>query len=338
MRGGRAAYRIRAVMFALIGLVFTTGEAAYQDAAAMLTKEVTSADRWRTSLVAAPVGAEYSAKVSLPYQTASVGAGTLGVATGRGMLGINPSDAMVTGSLPGANSTAPEDRVNRTAKGDLQMSRPPVGTVFNLEMDGIGIMRNPRLIVDPDEVGGQRMSFHAPIEERRGAVVLASLGLEFLGGEDRLPGLFDSRIPHNPGYDVNRYAQELNCLATAIYFEARSEPDNGQIAVAQVVTNRVRSSYYPDSVCGVVYQNKNWRNRCQFSFACDRYPDRVRDKSSWEKAMTFARDVMQGKAFLNTVNDSTHYHADYVHPRWVRGMVKRDKIGRHIFYQVRKWI
>ena len=69
-----------------------------------------------------------------------------------------------------------------------------------------------------------------------------------------------------------------------------------------------------------------------------RYPDRVRDKSSWEKAMTFARDVMQGKAFLNTVNDSTHYHADYVHPRWVRGMVKRDKIGRHIFYQVRKWI
>ena len=54
--------------------------------------------------------------------------------------------------------------------------------------------------------------------------------------------------------------------------------------------------------------------------------------------MTFAREVLQGKAFNDKVDDSTHYHADYVHPRWVRGMVKRDKIGRHIFYQVRKWI
>ena len=305
----------------------------------MLTREITSADRWRTSLVAAPMGAEYSAKVSMPYQTASTGGDTLGVATGNGgMLGVNPSDEMTTGSLPGANSAAPEDRVNRAAKGSLQMSRPPVGTVYNIDMDGIGIMRNPRLIIDPSELGGQRLSFRAPTEERRGAVVLASLGLAFLDGEERLPGLFDSRIPQNPGYDVNRYAQELNCLATAIYFEARGEPDDGQIAVAQVVTNRVRSGYYPDSVCGVVYQNKNWRNRCQFSFACDRHADRVRDKSSWEKAMTFAREVLQGKAFNDKVDDSTHYHADYVHPRWVRGMVKRDKIGRHIFYQVRKWI
>ena len=305
----------------------------------MLTREITSADRWRTSLVAAPMGAEYSAKVSMPYQTASTGGDTLGVATGNGgMLGVNPSDEMTTGSLPGANSAAPEDRVNRAAKGSLQMSRPPVGTVYNIDMDGIGIMRNPRLIIDPSELGGQRLSFRAPTEERRGAVVLASLGLAFLDGEERLPGLFDSRIPQNPGYDVNRYAQELNCLATAIYFEARGEPDTGQIAVAQVVTNRVRSSYYPDSICGVVYQNKHWRNRCQFSFACDRIPDRVRDQSSWDKAMVFARDVLAGKSFLKTVNDSTHYHADYVHPRWVRGMVKRDKIGRHIFYQVRNWI
>ena len=324
-------------LLALAGLVATTGQAAYQDAAAMLTKEITSADRWRTSLVAAPQGAEYSAKVALPFQHASAD-GTLGVSTGAGMLGINASDAMVTGSLPQAASLSPEDRVNRAVKGDLQMSRPPVGAIYRIDMEGVGIMRNPRMMVDPGEVGGPRLSFHIPTEERGGAVLLASLGMEFFGADDRLPGLFDARLPRDPGYDVNRYAQELNCLATAIYFEARGEPDTGQIAVAQVVTNRVRSSYYPDSICGVVYQNKHWRNRCQFSFACDRIPDRVRDQSSWDKAMVFARDVLAGKSFLKTVNDSTHYHADYVHPRWVRGMVKRDKIGRHIFYQVRNWI
>lgn len=304
----------------------------------MLTREIATADRWRTSLVAAPIGAEYAAKVALPFNTASTGASTLGVSNGKNMLGIDPSDAMITGSLPSAGASDPESLVNRQVKGDLQMSRPPVGATFRLDKNGVGILRNPRQLIEPEALAGQKLSFSAPTQERRGAMVLASLGLEFLGGEERLPTLFDNRFPEDPGYDVHRYAQELNCLATAIYFEARGEPDIGQIAVAQVVTNRVRSGYYPDSVCGVVYQNKHWRNRCQFSFACDRTPDRVRDKNSWEKAMTFARDVMSGKAFLKTVNDSTHYHADYVHPRWVRGMVKRDKIGRHIFYQVRKWI
>ena len=300
----------------------------------MLTREITSADRWRTSLVAAPMGAEYSAKVSMPYQTASTGGDTLGVATGNGgMLGVNPSDEMTTGSLPGANSAAPEDRVNRAAKGSLQMSRPPVGTVYNIDMDGIGIMRNPRLIIDPSELGGQRLSFRAPTEERRGAVVLASLGLAFLDGEERLPGLFDSRIPQNPGYDVNRYAQELNCLATAIYFEARGEPDDGQIAVAQVVTNRVRSGYYPDSVCGVVYQNKNWRNRCQFSFACDRISDKVRDPKRWNIAKYVARETTEGRIWLKEVGSSTHYHATYVRPRWASHMKKVGRIGLHIFYR-----
>ena len=68
---------------------------------------------------------------------------------------------------------------------------------------------------------------------------------------------------------------EQKCLANAIYFEARSESLRGQAAVAQVVLNRVRNPAYPNSICGVVYQNDNWRNRCQFSFACDGIKDRV---------------------------------------------------------------
>lgn len=82
----------------------------------MLTREIATADRWRTSLVAAPIGAEYAAKVALPFNTASTGASTLGVSNGKNMLGIDPSDAMITGSLPSAGASDPESLVNRQVK------------------------------------------------------------------------------------------------------------------------------------------------------------------------------------------------------------------------------
>ncbi len=75
-------------------------------------------------------------------------------------------------------------------------------------------------------------------------------------------------------------ASELKCLATAIYFEARGEPEEGQLAVAQVVLNRVKNPAYPNTICGVVYQNKTKRNRCQFSFACDGRSDRITDMTA----------------------------------------------------------
>lgn len=130
-------------------------------------------------------------------------------------------------------------------------------------------------------------------------------------------------------------AESEKCLAEAVYFEARGEPVEGQYAVAQVVLNRVRSGYYPDTVCGVVYQNKHRRNACQFSFACDRIPDRVNNQHAWTIATGVARDVTEGGAWLPEVGGSTHYHATYVRPRWIRDMVKLDSIGRHIFYRVR---
>ena len=84
--------------------------------------------------------------------------------------------------------------------------------------------------------------------------------------------------------DVAPSSHELDCLTTAIYFEARGEPDIGQAAVAQVVLNRVKSERYPKSVCGVVYQNSRARNRCQFSFACDGKSDVPREAAAWRKA------------------------------------------------------
>ena len=88
---------------------------------------------------------------------------------------------------------------------------------------------------------------------------------------------------------------EQKCLASGIYFEARGEPIKGQAAVAQVILNRVRNPAFPDSICGVVYQNKRWRNRCQFSFACDGKRDRVRSARLYALARDVAMAVTAGK-------------------------------------------
>jgi spore germination cell wall hydrolase CwlJ-like protein len=134
-----------------------------------------------------------------------------------------------------------------------------------------------------------------------------------------------------------RAASEVKCLATAIYFEARGEAEKGQIAVAQVVLNRLKNPAYPKTICDVVYQNKNKRNRCQFSFACDGIPDRIADKQSWATSQALARRVLNDdrNLFLADVGASTHYHATYVKPRWARSMKKMEKIGRHVFYKTK---
>lgn len=130
--------------------------------------------------------------------------------------------------------------------------------------------------------------------------------------------------------------REQRCLAAAVYFEARGEPVPGQQAVAQVVLNRVKAPAYPSTICGVVYQNKKWRNRCQFSFACDGIRDKVTDKKSYAQAQKVAKSVTSGKAWSRKIGSSTHYHATYVSPKWAKKMKRMTKIGRHIFYKTHK--
>ncbi|HET7679426.1 MAG TPA: cell wall hydrolase, partial [Xanthobacteraceae bacterium] len=127
------------------------------------------------------------------------------------------------------------------------------------------------------------------------------------------------------------------CLADAVYFEARGEAIRGQIAVAQVVMNRVFSGFYPRSVCGAVYQNAHRRLACQFTFACDGIPDTVTEPHAWSRATRIARDVLDGKYWLPEVNRATHYHAYWVRPSWVREMKRLYKFGVHTFYRPRKW-
>jgi spore germination cell wall hydrolase CwlJ-like protein len=135
--------------------------------------------------------------------------------------------------------------------------------------------------------------------------------------------------------DPSHEAKEENCLAQAIYFEARSEPEAGQAAVAQVVLNRMSSGLYPPTICGVVFQNAQRYKACQFSFACEGRSLRVTEPGPWATARRIARDVLEGRTYVDDVGPATHYHADYVRPGWSRRLKRTDKIGQHVFYKLR---
>jgi hypothetical protein len=133
-------------------------------------------------------------------------------------------------------------------------------------------------------------------------------------------------------------AKAEKCLADAVYFEARGEPFTGQEAVAQVVMNRVFSGFYPNNVCGVVYQNANRHLACQFTFACEgRDLNKIDEPDMWEQAKSIAKDTLDGKIWLTEVGHATHYHAYWVHPSWVNEMTRLDHLGVHTFYRPRAW-
>jgi spore germination cell wall hydrolase CwlJ-like protein len=137
--------------------------------------------------------------------------------------------------------------------------------------------------------------------------------------------------------DQKSRAKSEKCLTEAIYFEARGEAVRGQIAVAQVVMNRTFSGFYPNTVCGVVYQNKNHHLACQFTFACDNVADVVREPDMWDRAKKIAKAMLDGELWLPEVAKSTHYHAYWVHPSWVSEMKRMYKFGVHTFYRPRAW-
>ena len=130
----------------------------------------------------------------------------------------------------------------------------------------------------------------------------------------------------------NRLAQS-ECLSRAIYFEARSESELGQLAVAKVILNRVKSANYPNNICGVVYQGSERPNSCQFSFACDGQADKPKYGEPWREAKRVAKRALSGSSQLKVISTATHYHADYVKPKWAGAMSRLIKIGSHIFYQ-----
>ncbi len=127
-------------------------------------------------------------------------------------------------------------------------------------------------------------------------------------------------------------AGEIECLALNIYFEARGEPEAGQLAVGHVVMNRVASARFPGTVCGVIQQGGELRRyRCQFSWWCDGRSDKPRNKRLWEKSAELALMVYWGQT-EDPTQGALWYHADYVKPYWRKAFERGPKIGRHIFY------
>ena len=171
---------------------------------------------------------------------------------------------------------------------------------------------------NPDDVGP------APAVKR---LVLAPVSPQVdekfkLGAEEKHKIVIQHRL---------RLAEE-NCLARAVYFESRSESDMGQLAVAKVILNRVKSPEYPKTICGVVYQGSGTRNSCQFSFACDGLPDDVKSPDAWAHAKSIAERAINNDPAVSMLGSATNYHADYVQPRWAHTMRRLARIGHHIFY------
>lgn len=129
----------------------------------------------------------------------------------------------------------------------------------------------------------------------------------------------------------------LACIAMAVYFEARSEPIAGQLAVAQVVINRTMSDRFPDTPCEVVTQgavNKAGqpiRNRCQFSFWCDGKKEAIHNHEAWRTAEEVASAALA--ATLDITEGATFYHTPDVSPSWRHGKIKTVQLGHHIFYK-----
>ena len=134
-------------------------------------------------------------------------------------------------------------------------------------------------------------------------------------------------------------SSELNCLVEAVYYEARSEPITAQLAVANVVLERVRNDKFPNTICGVVHQGKYnkkgqpIRHKCMFSYWCDGKPERMKEIEALKTAISVSEMAING-VVVDITAGATHYHATYVRPDWIHSFtfMELGQVGRHIFY------
>jgi spore germination cell wall hydrolase CwlJ-like protein len=206
---------------------------------------------------------------------------------------------------------------------------------------GAASLGSPRNSIEPWAPGQAPKIIHGP-DVKLGA--LAPLDEADTPGETIAPKGVVTGADQRPMTPAERLkltgasrARAERCLANAIYFEARDEPVRAQIAVAQVVLNRTFSPYYPNDVCGVIYQNAGRHLACQFTFACDGKSKAIKEPDAWDRARKIAAETLDGKLWMPDVAKSTHYHDDWAHPGWRREMKRMDKLGGLIFYRPRNW-
>jgi spore germination cell wall hydrolase CwlJ-like protein len=131
--------------------------------------------------------------------------------------------------------------------------------------------------------------------------------------------------------------EDIDCMAEAIYYEARDQSVIGQLAIGVIIKNRKKHPDWPNTICGVVRQGdmRSGRltlNRCQFSYYCDGLPETPTDQTAWELANNLARLVVETDLEIDGLYGVTHYHATYVTPSWLHQVQYRTRIGQHRFY------
>lgn len=158
----------------------------------------------------------------------------------------------------------------------------------------------------------------------------------------RLKALISEPASHAPAFSYSvswldsqpsaRGGSEWQCLAEALYFEARGETVKGQFAVAEVILNRVKSERFPSSICGVIKQGTGKRYQCQFTYTCDGYKDTIGEPRAYDRVGKVARAIMDA-GDQNLTNGATHYHTTAVNPNWARVYTRTARIGDHLFYR-----
>jgi len=229
---------------------------------------------------------------------------------------LTPDGITVSGGFDAIRTQLADARKPKRAIGDLEESPTEAIQVASIDPSASAALTAIDQIV--------------PMPDVMPAIAPAALAY----ARETTPATAFDRLVDKSGKAVSE--KELWCMATAIYFEARSESYRGQIAVGQVVMNRVAHKIYPKTICNVVFQNQHMRNACQFSFACDGIPERVTEQKAWAQAEEIAKGVINGTLYETAVGASTHYHATYVYPHWAPKLKKNTKIGHHIFYQFKR--
>jgi hypothetical protein len=273
----------------------------------------------------------------------------------KATLHLAGNDPILTGSVGSLFASAVFTGPNRAEKQARALSKPDpvaIASVFDGYRSGLLAVKMPHaLIEDADPAdSGQPAATAGP---QSGPIAIASIANDPMTAAlsairdalrlDPIPGNMPGALAYaravapptifDTPISMSVSDWQFSCLAEAVYFEARSEPYRGQVAVAQVVLNRVKSGLYPNTICAVVYQNQNRRNACQFSFACDGIPEKVTEPDAWKTAKEVAEKVLRGEVYLTEIANATHYHAAYVRPDWARKMKKVSRIGLHLFYR-----
>lgn len=174
-----------------------------------------------------------------------------------------------------------------------------------------------------------------------GSAALAANGIYMLTTIGSADLLYPSLVAEHAG-DPLSTPLEAQCLSFGLYHEARGESEAGQIAVGMTILNRVRSNAYPNTICGVVYQNAQRKNRCQFSFACDDLDDYPRNARSMKAIRQLSKRLISSylrSAWRSSTtphvgwHEYTHYHRHDVSPSWSAKLHHLGRVGDHVFFR-----